>query len=97
MEDNITSVPTFSEFFRIMQAWPLQTQIGLFLSAAIWIIGVNIISFRSHKRRGSPWWKYYVPSVSDFTGLNKNEWFAIGVLVAISMGFGVWGMMGQYR
>ena len=95
MEEKFSNVPTFSELLEIMQGWPLRTQVGIFMFAAIWIIGVNVISFRSHRRRGSPWWKYFVPSLSDFTGLNKNEWLAIGLLAVVSMGFGVWGMVGQ--
>jgi hypothetical protein len=95
MEDKFSNVPTFSEFFEIMQSWPLQTQVGLFMFAAIWIVGINTITFRSHKRRGSPWWKYFLPTASDFKGLNKNEWLAIGILLIASLGFGIWGMMGQ--
>ena len=95
MDDAPVNVPTFSQLLESMQSWPLQTQIGVFLFAAIWIIGGNIVFLRSLKRRGISWRKSLIPAISHFTGLNKSEWLALGVLAVVSLAFGAWGISGQ--
>lgn len=97
MEDTPVKVPTFSEFFEIMQSWPLQTQVGIFMFAIIWMVGANIVFSMSLKRRGIPWWKSFIPSLNYFSGFNTKEWLAICVLGVVSMEFGVWGMLGQHQ
>ncbi|MFT5521385.1 MAG: hypothetical protein ACI9IA_001986 [Enterobacterales bacterium] len=65
-DDQISSVPTFSDFYEMFLNWPLQTQIGIVLFACIWILGGNVLTYFSLKRRGLPWWKAFIPTIKVF-------------------------------
>ncbi len=96
MSDNSASeIPTFASVYEIFLSLPLQTQIGIVMFASIWIVGGNILTYYSLRRRGIPWWKAFIPTTKVFAGFSKIEYGILGFLAIASLGSAMWGMNAQ--
>ena len=91
----IRKPPDFDFFIEAFLGWPTQTQIGVVMFAATWLIGGNILFYFSMKRRGIPYWKIMVPSFKTTFGLNGKEWFILALLAVTSLSFASWGFSAQ--
>ena len=93
--EQIQNVPSFGDFYEIFLSWPTQTQMGIVLFAATWLVGGNILMYFSMKRRGISYWKILIPSFKTTFGLNSKEYSILGALAVSSLAFAVWGMSAQ--
>ncbi len=93
--EQIQNIPTFGDFYQMFLGWPQQTQIGIVMFAATWLIGGNILMYFSMKRRGIPYWKVLVPSFKTTFGLSGKEYLILAVLAFTSLSFAVWGISAQ--
>lgn len=82
-------------FIDAFLGWPTQTQIGVVMFAATWLIGGNILFYFSMRRRGIPYWKIMVPSFKTTFGLNGKEWLILAALAVTSLSFAAWGISAQ--
>ena len=82
---------------QMISATPLPALILLMIGFATWFIGGHIIMARSLKRRGEPSWTTVLPSNWMKLNFSGGEWRAIGVLVVVSMGFVMAGLISAQR
>lgn len=88
--------PQFRDLYEMFLGWPTQTQSGLLLSVSLWIIGGNILSIYSLKRRGIPLWNIIVSSPKVAFGFNRVEWAILACLAVASLSSAMWGISAQY-
>ncbi len=93
--EQFQNVPTFATLYEAFLTWPTQTQVGLVMFAATWLVGGNIVIYFSMKRRGIPYWRVFVPSYRFKLGLNAKEYVILAVLACLSLGFAMWGISAQ--
>jgi hypothetical protein len=60
--------------------------------AATWLIGGNILTYFSMRRRGIPYWKILIPSMKIAFGMNRKEYLILGALAVSSLAFAYWGI-----
>ncbi len=93
---DVRKPPDLDFIIEAFLSWPTQTQIGIIMFAATWLIGGNLLFYFSMKRRGIPYWKILVPSFKTTFGLNAKEWLILAGLAVTSLSFGAWGISAQY-
>jgi len=91
----IRKPPDFDFFIDAFIGWPAQTQFGIVMFAATWLIGGNILFYFSMKRRGIPYWKILIPSFKTTFGLNGREYLILAALAVTSLTFATWGASAQ--
>jgi len=79
---------------QVISATPWPALILLMIGFATWFIGGHIIMVRSLRRRGEPGWSTLLPSSWMRLNFSGGEWGAIGVLMLVSMGFLMAGLIG---
>ncbi|WP_419811054.1 hypothetical protein [Bacterioplanoides sp.] len=91
----IRKPPGFDFIIEAFLGSPAQTQIGMVMFAATWLIGGNILFYFSMKRRDIPYWKIIIPSFITIFDLNGREWLILAGLAITSLSFALWGSSAQ--
>ena len=76
----------------ILSSLPNENAVLIGLAIATWLIGGNVVSALHYKRMGKPMWTVFTPLRPPFKDFNKTEWGMLGVLLVISMSFGIMAM-----
>lgn len=58
------------------------------ISAAVWLVGGNILVAFHYRRLGKSIWSGFRLSAFPFKDFNEKEWLILAVLAAISLTFG---------
>ena len=58
------------------------------LSAAIWLIGANVVVALHYKRMGKRMWSGFKPFAFPFKDFNRTEWGLLAILAIIALTFG---------
>jgi len=93
-------LPSFETLFQSLMLLPTANILAIVAGFALWIIGGNILGYRSMKRRGTSYSKSLLPTPSGLRavfGMNKAEWLLMIILAVFSLSLISWGISSAYH
>jgi len=80
---------SFSHVLGVISSMPALQLTLIILSAAVWIIGGNILSVLHYRRVGKPWWSIFDLRSFELFRFNGIEWLALAGLFVVAATLGV--------